>query len=109
MSEAWKSTEREYASIFGGVRQPRTGGKTVDILHPWLALEIKHRTNMPEWFYSALEQIENSDDAGNKFRVVVWHKKRQPFLKGVIQMRVEDFLELLEYIDVDKVMKERKL
>jgi len=107
MSDAWKSTERAYAKLFGGVRQPRTGRATVDVLHPWLAIEVKHsKKAVPDWLNNPLLQVANAEDAGNKFKLVVFHWQGQPFKKGIVCMRVDEFLDLLKYVDADKV-KER--
>ena len=60
-TERTERTERAVAAILNGVRVPVSGrgrGDAPDVAHPVLAIEVKHRREVPAWLLDALRQAE---------------------------------------------------
>lgn len=52
----WKQTERAIARRLNGKRLGATGTATVDVMTDRLAVEVKHRRELPGWLKDALAQ-----------------------------------------------------
>jgi hypothetical protein len=50
--QAWKNFERRVAKVTGGVRIPIIGRQQLDIRHPYLGIECKHRKSIPKWLFT---------------------------------------------------------
>lgn len=70
----WKRCEREIAADVGGDRIPINGRGEIDIKHDWLALEVKSRETLPEWFKEPLSQASRNAPEGH-LPIVVWCEK----------------------------------
>jgi len=85
--------EREIARRLGGRRIPITGrqrGDVPDVEHDWLAVEIKHRKALPDYWHDAYAQAQAAND-GSRLSVVIWHEKGRPHRDDYIMMRLGDF------------------
>tara|TARA_R100000687_G_C6395173_1_gene139209 strand:- start:117 stop:455 length:339 start_codon:yes stop_codon:yes gene_type:complete len=49
---AWKNFERRVAKVTGGERIPINGRQQLDIKHPYLGIECKHRKSLPNWLFT---------------------------------------------------------
>ena len=61
--KTWKAVERAIARLFGGKRTGPIGSGVPDILHPWLAIEVKSRKRLPKLLHDTMQQAE--ENAGN--------------------------------------------
>jgi hypothetical protein len=50
-NQAWKNFERRVAKVTGGERIPINGRQQLDIKHPYLGIECKHRQSLPNWLF----------------------------------------------------------
>lgn len=90
----WKQAERELAEYVGGRRVPVTGrarGDVPDIEHPWLSIEAKSWSAMPERVVSALLQAEAANATGTKLPVALIHGNGDRYGRALVVMRLEDF------------------
>ncbi len=60
--QRWKAQERAVAAALGGQRLPNTGASQCDVRAPGWAVQVKSRTALPAWLWSAVEQATR--DAG---------------------------------------------
>ena len=88
----WKHAEREIARLLGGKRSGPTGKSQVDVEHPDLAIEVKHRKNLPEWLHSAMNQA--IIEAEHRVPMVVLHEKQMKYEDSYIILRLKDFKEI---------------
>lgn len=92
----WKAAERELAEQVGGRRVPVTGrarGDVPDIAHPWLSIEAKSWSAMPERVVSALRQAEAANVDGRKLPVALIHGNGERYDQALVVMRLGDFRE----------------
>jgi len=95
MSKTWKAVERAIASRLGGRRVPVTGrGGAPDVEHALLAVEVKHRKELPRWLKHAMAQAEAAARDG-KVPVVVLHERGQRHADDLVVLRLGDLEELL--------------
>ena len=90
----WKQAERELAEMVGGQRVPvsgRTRGDVPDIAHPWLSIEAKSWSVMPERVVDALRQAEAAN-TGSKLPVALIHGNGERYDRALVVMRLGDFL-----------------
>ena len=90
VDRAWKATERAIAKRLGGRRQPSTGRRSADIVHPWLAIEVKHRQELPEWLKEAMQQavaVASSD----QLAIAILHERYRRHSDDLVVMRLKDF------------------
>ena len=87
----WKNFERRVAAKLGGKRIPITGRECLDIDHPYLDIECKHRQSYPLWWENAWRQA----NAGNGIPVIALGKKYSSDIKTVIS--IETLAMLMEY------------
>lgn len=87
----WKINERRIAGMLGGKRKPITGRGSVDIDHPWLAIEAKLRDRLPQWIEGALRQAEA--EAGEKLPIAVLHGKGLDHADDLVVLRLHNFIE----------------
>lgn len=91
----WKAAERELAERVGGRRVPvsgRTRGDAPDIDHPWLSIEAKSWSRMPERVVDALRQAEAAARDG-KLPVALIHGNGERYERALVVLRLGDFLE----------------
>lgn len=69
----WKQHERRTARALGGVRLGPTGTATPDVVTPWLAVECKHRRQLPGWIAGALAKVRGQAGV-DRLGVVVAHE-----------------------------------
>ena len=86
---AWKRTERAIARRLNGKRLGATGMATPDVVTERLAVEVKHRRELPEWLKGALAQAVNN--AGDRLPLVVLHEAGQRHADDLVVMRLADF------------------
>jgi hypothetical protein len=89
VDKRWKRHEREVAELLGGKRIPINGRGNIDIEHPWLAVEVKSRESLPEWFKNPLLQARQSAPEG-RLPLVVWCEKGGA---KFVQFSLSDFIE----------------
>ena len=92
----WKHVERKIAALLGGERVPITGrqrGSAPDIEHPWLSLEVKHRTSLPSWLLDAHDQAVKSKRSESHLPVVVIHPKGKRYEESLVVLNFADFVE----------------
>ena len=106
--KTWKSVERAISRLFGGKRTGPIGKGVPDIMHPWLAIEVKSRKGYPIWLDAVLEQSETN--ARNRgflnllakyftrvdtplMPIAVLHKVGRRFRNDIMICRVGEFLD----------------
>jgi hypothetical protein len=89
----WKNTERAIAKRLNGQRVGATGKATADVLTDRLAVEVKHRKELPGWLKDALMQAVNA--AGERTPLVVLHEAGQRHRDDLVVMRLQDLERLL--------------
>lgn len=95
----WKQVERRVAELLGGERVPITGRQGSDILHPWLAVEVKERKNFPRYVRKWLNQacigaiVGQKQDGEDRLPIVVWHEKDTTHANDVVMMYLGDFID----------------
>lgn len=98
----WKNTERKIARLLNGRRIPVSGrAGQPDIDHPFLAIEVKSRKQLPRWLLDAIHQAVRS--AHGRTPVVVLHEWRRPHNDDIVLLRLSDFLALLSTLRVTPV------
>ncbi|MFC1924265.1 hypothetical protein ACFLXA_02745 [Chloroflexota bacterium] len=86
----WKVAERKVGKILGGQRNTHDKGSNVpDVVHPWLAPEVKSRETIPNWLIEAIVQAETNATDG-KLPVVCLMEKGGMHLAI---LRLETFAE----------------
>lgn len=91
----WKRAERELAERVGGRRVPVTGrarGDVPDIDHPWLSIEAKSWSAMPERVVDALRQAEAANPGGN-LPVALIHGNGERYDRALVVLRLGDFMD----------------
>ncbi len=69
-SQRWKKQEREVARLFMGERIPNNGFGQPDVITDELAIQVKTRLAMPDWFTKAVDQ--SVADCGERQHAVVF-------------------------------------
>lgn len=82
--------------MFGGTRTGPLGRAVEDVTAPgyddWLAIEVKHRKQLPTWLKAALVQAETA--AGpERLGLVVLHEHRQKYTECLVVLRLKDWLD----------------
>ena len=67
--QAWKNFERRVAKVTGGERIPIIGRQQLDIRHPYLGIECKHRKSIPKWLFT---DAWNQAVQGSKENNIIW-------------------------------------
>jgi len=91
-STTWKQAERRVAKDFGLERVGNTGKSTPDAEGPKWCIEVKWRTKLPEWLWSALQSIRSKAKSGQTPLVVLMQRRRK---NKIVLMDYDDFLELV--------------
>jgi hypothetical protein len=90
----WKAAEVRLAELVGGRRVPVSGrgrGDVPDIEHPWLSIEAKSWSRMPERVVDALRQAEAANP-GDRLPVAIIHGNGERYDRALVAMRLGDFL-----------------
>lgn len=90
----WKATERAIARILGGQRAPITGRKGADVSHPILAIECKHRAEIPAWLKAAMQQAVDAAKPG-QIPVAVLHESGKAHLDDLCIIRLGNLAKLI--------------
>lgn len=90
--KTWKASERAIAKILGGVRNRPLGSGVSDVIHRWLAPEVKTRKKFPKWLHNAMEQAEANAKKG-LLPIVVLHQVGLFHKHDLVMLRLEDFVE----------------
>ncbi len=99
---AWKRDESEIARLLGGERVPVTGrqrGYQPDVQHPWLAIEVKSFSALPQRVADAMDQAEKAAayakrrEQRDKLPVAVIHGRSSHRANSLVVMRLDDFLD----------------
>ena len=102
MSKSWKASELAIARLLGGERVPINGrvrGSAPDVLHDWLAIEVKSLKNLPARMVDAMDQAEKSaawskrKEGKDKLPIAIIHHDRQSHLNDLLVMRLGEFIE----------------
>ena len=67
----WKAIERQVCRYFDCERTGPVGKEGPDCDHKQLAIQVKHRENLPNWLLEMTEQTETQ--AGGRFPILVLH------------------------------------
>ena len=92
----WKNFERRVAKKLGGKRIPITGRECLDIDHPILDIECKHREGYPLWFLNAWRQA----NAGKGIPVIALGKKYSNLILTVTS--IDTLVMLLDESIIDR-------
>ncbi len=69
-SQRWKNQERLVAKLFEGTRLANNGFGQPDVITDELAIQVKTRLTMPDWFTKAVDQ--SVADCGDRQHAVVF-------------------------------------
>jgi hypothetical protein len=92
----WKAAERELAERIGGRRVPVSGrgrGDVPDVSHPWMSVEAKSWSRMPERVVDALRQAEAANTDGSKLPVALIHGNGERYDNALVVLRLSDFMD----------------
>ena len=88
----WKETERRIAAALGGGRAPISGRQRGDVPaleHPTLAIEVKHRRDVPRWLTEARAQAAAAPRDG-QVPVAVVHRHGGRHAHDLVVVRLAD-------------------
>ena len=90
MTKTWKEVERRIARTLGGQRIGCTGEATPDVVTDWLAVEVKHRKQLPQWLKDALAQSKRNAGDG-QLAIVVLHEHGRH--DSLVLLALSDFVQ----------------
>lgn len=102
MARSWKASELAIARLLGGERVPVNGrvrGSAPDVLHAWLAIEVKSWRNLPARILEAMDQAEKSAawslkrTGKDKLPIAVIHHDHHDHRNDLVVMRLREFME----------------
>ena len=98
--KTWKATERAIARKLGGERVSKThlGDRSPDVVTAWLAVEVKHRRELPVWLKAAMSQAARNAGEG-QLPVVVLHESGQRHDGDLVVLRLGDFQDWFGGLD----------
>ncbi len=73
-------------------------GDQPDIVHPWLALEVKDRATLPAWLLDALDQAERAATPP-QLPAAVLHRAGDRHDAALVVLRLKDFVAWLGRAD----------
>lgn len=89
----WKHTERTIAQRLNATRTGNTGTATADAANAWLAIEAKHRAELPAWLKDATAQAQRNAGPG-QLPIVVLHEAGGRHDGDLVVMTLADFQRL---------------
>lgn len=92
MSATWKNVERRIARALNGQRVGPSGLATADVVTDWLAVEVKHRAQLPNWIKAALDQA-CAAARPDQLPIAVLHEKHKRTEDDLVLIRLADFLD----------------
>ena len=90
--KTWKAIERDVCRYFGSERTGPVGREGPDCDHKQLAIQVKHRENLPKWLLDMVEQT--AEQAGGRFPVLVLHPYGAPTEKSMVVLTLDKFRRL---------------
>ena len=107
--QAWKNFERRVAKVTGGERIPIIGRQQLDIRHPYLGIECKHRKSIPKWLFTdAWNQAVQGSQGEDLITTVVVGERGTTQTFAIIKL--ESLVELLAMaLDEDHVVDRNAL
>ena len=87
---SWKRCEQRVAQALGGERIPVTGRRGPDVAHPWLAVEVKARADLPRYLWDWLAQARAGAPA-DKLPILVLHPAGWTHGKDLVVLKLADF------------------
>lgn len=92
-TNTWKDIERRIARKLGGERVGNRGTSTPDVLTDWLAVEVKHRQELPRWIVQAVQKARGH--AGReRLGIAVLHEHGKH--DNLVVLSLSDFQEWFE-------------
>lgn len=91
-NDTWKQHERAVAKRLGGKRVGPSGTATADVVCEHLAVECKHRKELPAWLKAAMAQAVKAAGDG-RMPLVVLHEKGRRHDSDIVCMRLRDYQE----------------
>ena len=96
MDKNWKRFERRVAEVVGVYRFPVNGRKELDVRHPHLGIECKHRKTSSEWLFKrAWGQAVAGSKAGGHIPVVCVGEQNSSDIFAIVELKT--LVTLLEY------------
>lgn len=100
-NKPWKRTERVLAKRLGATRVGCTGYRTADVINGWLAVEVKHRKQLPSWLKEALGQmVRTAKD--EQLAIVVLHETGMRHDDDLVVLRLGDFQDWLGEVRAER-------
>lgn len=96
--KTWKAVERRVAAKFHSVRSGPLGKRDTDVLHPFFAIEIKHRKRLPKWALDCLQQARDGKTATGKLPITVMAGKGMDTNDYLVVTRLADFITLTNVV-----------
>ena len=90
--KTWKSIERAVCRYLGSERTGPVGKEGPDCDHEHLAIQVKHRENLPNWLLGMVEQTE--EQAGGRFPVLVLHPYGAAVEDSLVILKLDKFKQL---------------
>jgi len=99
MDKNWKRFERRVALRTGGERIPVSDRRTpLDVKHPYLGIECKHREKISKFLKDALSQAEAGSVEESLIPTVVLGEKHSSRMYAFLDL--DDLVKLLEIMHV---------
>jgi len=95
--QRWKAQERQVAKALGGQRLPNNGRGQPDVRAPGnLAVQVKTRTTLPGWLWSALDQAERDAAPDETPIVVLSQVQAGRKARRVVCLDIDAFVALID-------------
>ena len=88
----WKAIERAVCRYFDCERTGPVGKEGPDCDHERLAIQVKHRENLPNWLLDMVQQTEAQ--AGGRLPVLVLHPYGAAVEKSLVVLPLDKFRQL---------------
>lgn len=93
---SWKRAERAIAAILGGKRIPINGRKGPDVAHATLSVEVKSRTDLPDYLWAWLDQAADGAPEGRTPIVVLHRAGRAHREDDLVVLRLAHLVGMME-------------
>lgn len=90
--KTWKAVERAICRYLGSERTGPIGREGPDCDHKQLAIQVKHRENLPTWLLDTVKQTKKQ--AGGRFPVLVLHPYGAAVEDSIAILTLDQFRQL---------------
>jgi len=97
-NSTWKGMERKVAKLFGGLRNPLSGGSgrhtRGDVIHPYFYIECKLRQKLSIWAWFK----DTADKAKKEQKIPILVIKEKGKKSELVVLDIKDFVESIKKV-----------